>query len=579
MSIFHETHYCLSWSDGRRPTTTVRSTAEEDYLHPFISEIKVQTENVVDSLLSEVNRWAPWTPVLIHAGTGCGKSTFVLKVLVPLVQQHGGRLLLVSNRLALSAQYKRQLLEALDPNRLHLLTPEGIAAEREIGCVTLCNYQGLVGFMESLKETNVRPYSYVVFDEAHFFTSDSMFARDTGWLLDKIVQNFSAAVRIYMTATPWAVQNCIAEAESRCPPPMLERLQRTFNGMILQPRESFLLYRFKEPERNYCITCLPSKVRDQLDHSCVQDLLKKSNEEKWLIFVESKVRGKTLVSKLSDAKFMDSEGKGSSIWRTLLTDGTFPCRILVTTSVLDCGVNIIDPLVRHVLLLTTDHTQFIQELGRVRLKPGKSVTVYVPDLSAEQLARLRCQNDRLCRALLEFSSADAKQRCRLRFNEWYDDLSDTLRHLLPIDARGQLHVNYCAAQTVFQRQRFYEKLAESKDSHPFLSAVYHWLGQEDTELNWAAPNQGQSRAELLSMLNNYTEKNLKTKSEKEKFGRKMKALYTVAFGPRKSDRPDRDVWGKNVINQVLKAKELGYMLESIGQGWVLKKVGSTNGEN
>ncbi len=81
------------------------------------------------------------------------------------------------------------------------------------------------------------------------------------------------------------------------------------------------------------------------------------------------------------------------------------------------------------------------------------------------------------------------------------------------------------------------------------------------------------------MLNNYTEKNLKTKSEKEKFGRKMKALYTVAFGPRKSDRPDRDVWGKNVINQVLKAKELGYMLESIGQGWVLKKVGSTNGEN
>ena len=54
------------------------------YLHKYNIDIKEDLSNnyVVDLIGDEYKKWNAWQPVFLHAGTGKGKTTFVLQKLV-----------------------------------------------------------------------------------------------------------------------------------------------------------------------------------------------------------------------------------------------------------------------------------------------------------------------------------------------------------------------------------------------------------------------------------------------------------------------------------------------------------------
>ena len=64
--------------------------------------------------------------------------------------------------------------------------------------------------------------------------------------------------------------------------------------------------------------------------------------------------------------------------RNIRKCGKFNCDVLITTSVLDNGVNIKDPDVKNIVLITDDEVEFKQMLGRKRfLAEDEVVEVFI----------------------------------------------------------------------------------------------------------------------------------------------------------------------------------------------------------
>lgn len=572
-SIQHKNSEPIGVTTRKTKTLKVRgvrqSSADEGYPHQFVYPVQMETANVPDELETLFRGWDHEHPVLIAAPTGTGKSTFIIDRLLPFIKEQGGRLLIVSNRVALNTQYKMQVLKRNNHPALRRLTPLGIQEEMEFDDlpVTFCSYQGLPGLLK--REEKI--FTHAVFDEAHFFCSDSLFARDTGWLLSKIPIKFREAVRIYMTATPWAVENMIAEEEQKLKPSIAARLGiASYRPVNLNPGQ-LLTYRFPTVKRKYQLYALPSKVRND-PCQVLPDLIKESPEgEKWLIFVDSKANGKRLAELLGGADYLDSIGKTGPVWDELTTNERFPKRILVTTPVADCGINIADNAVKHVVIFSVDHVQFVQELGRKRLKEGERINLYVPELSVDQLARLERRNDQLLQALRRFEAMPAENYYLQRLDEWYSENAE-LRHLIPIDGSGRLHINRCAEQAVRQRGLLYQKLRDLQQAgckHPFIELVCRWLDLPASALEDAVAHSGE--AELLKFLEEHCGIALKSKEEQDAFSTQFKKLREKIYGSRQKDNRGRPIWGPRIIQGEFEELHLPFTLDSYNGEWVIKK--------
>lgn len=576
---------------------------KETYLDSFIHLLQPKTANVPDELAGEVPLWRPWMPVLIQAGTGTGKSTFVLNVICRLAERKGKTVLIVSNRLALNVQYKIQLIRMLQSELEEEMTPIGIQRMSTIGCVTVVAYQGLWNFMKKYRDfasLGEQGFDYVVFDEAHFFTSDALFANDTGALLNKIPQVFHGSIRVYMTATPWGVQNLIAKAEEAVPPPMLKRVQNTFGDMFhpsIYERRCMLcsmglpwnldtrvldeephelrLYRFPDKSKDYRLHWLPAKVRDGQDQELVRLIKGIPEGEKAVIFVNSKKYGKQLTRELQDAAYLDADSKSGQVWEQITSTSRFQASVLVTTAVADCGVNIIDPAVRHIVLFTTDHVQFMQELGRIRLKDSESLNVYIPGLSNAQLSRLNGENEKWYQELKNFEHMTEEERFGQIFRAWESENS-VMRHLFSINGMGRLHVNCCAKTLVIQRRLAFQELRELEqagEKEPFLRKVCQWLGQPDLSIedHWCHNDAEACRRQMFEFLKHQVGCAMTAEEERERFATELKKLRYLAYGPRKEDNGSR-TWGAAIIQKELERLNLPFRLEASKSKWMLTAV-------
>lgn len=71
----------------------------------------------------------------------------------------------------------------------------------------------------------------------------------------------------------------------------------------------------------------------------------------------------------------------NEIKKAIINHECFEQSVLITTPVIDSGVNICDENVKNIAIFYTDRTQFIQSLGRKRLKEGENginVWAFVP---------------------------------------------------------------------------------------------------------------------------------------------------------------------------------------------------------
>ena len=172
--------------------------------------IKMYKAFVAESIGNQYTEWNARNPVFIDAPTGTRKTTFVYEKIIPEAIEQGRTVLLVSNRIAVSAQQKRKilgLLEARAPEAVLHITEN---PDKEIvdklaffGPVCITTYQGLHGLLHSVEDSEINLYEwfgrlkYVVFDEIHFLYSDALFNAGCEYLLKKIPKLSDANMLTY----------------------------------------------------------------------------------------------------------------------------------------------------------------------------------------------------------------------------------------------------------------------------------------------------------------------------------------------------------------------------------------------
>lgn len=122
-----------------------------------------------------------------------------------------------------------------------------------------------------------------------------------------------------------------------------------------------------------------------------------NHKDKWLIFVSTKEQGFSLEKILNDtlskentslganfSTFISAKSKiDSNAYSKIINKECFDEQVLISTSVLDNGINISDSAVKNIIILTFDRTQFLQMLGRLRTQKESSINLYlsIPPMS------------------------------------------------------------------------------------------------------------------------------------------------------------------------------------------------------
>lgn len=565
-------------TDNPRGKIAYLDRASEAYFHPYLREIKMDSPDVLGELGNFVEKWTYRNAIFIDSDMGTGKSTLVCEKLVPKVMKEGRgeTVLIVSSRVSLNTQYKYDLLRQVESPALKLLSPAGIQQSEEFEGlpVIFCTYQGLPGLVQRYQNGELEKIQYAVFDEIHWLCSDSLFAENTSQLLHMIPRVFRECVRIYMTATPWAVRNLVAQAEAEAKLAMRDRVFR-FNSGFLPYSEGVYYYQFPAPKRRYCLHILPAEVRQNLCHKDLIDRIADKGSGKWVVFVDSKRQGKVLANHLDkDADYLDADCKSGALWDALTSKSRFPHRVLVTTAVAEVGLNILDPEVRSIVIMSTDRSQFMQELGRRRFFGNEMIDIYVPNLSSQDLAWRKGLNKQLLQELQNFLALPEKEQNRMRSRVWYSDLPE-LRRLLPIDSKGNLCVNPCAEQVVRQRELQYQELErfrlEKDVNFPFLYMVRQWLGAYEVEIVYH-DNGRKLKSDLMAFLESQVDAALEGKENQAAFSNHFRELREAAFGVRKTGNRRREPWGAQIIQRELEDLNLPYRLEQGKELWVIRRV-------
>lgn len=432
---------------------------EDDHIPDFVHTIPTDKHLAVYSLEQDLEFWTPRSPVMLDFPTGTGKNYFVTHVLVPKAVAEDKNVLILSNRVALSVQQKLSLMDDNDPRRLYL-THEGIRNLEDFGNVRVMTYHRLASFIYNKEnETWIRQLKYVIADEAHFFVADARFNSDCGYLLKLITSRFCHAIRVYLTATSWDVL-----------PPLCEAEQRNFHdfrpyGNWEHPR-SLIRYQIKPDYSDINLKFFAS-------YETILDEIKSDAKVKWIIFVDSKEDGKQLKSDLSDAaEYLDAGKKGSDVWLQIVEEEKFSSQVLITTSVLDNGVNIKDDDVQNIVIVSDDRTNIVQSIGRKRRHPGEAINVWVRIPSDEQIKKRYSRCNELIKWREEYSLSSSQSAKQDLLHAIWKQGDDELRKLF-LPCRDGLLMNELGFYSISRKIKLYERITSGETT--FKEEVQTWL--------------------------------------------------------------------------------------------------------
>lgn len=489
---------------------------------------RCDTDSIKEALEEEVPYWRYWKAILIDAPPGRGKTSFVYEVLIPLAIKMNRNVLLVANRNALSLQMKLDVMELIGSPLRDRLTDLGIRETDIFGSVGIVSYHSLPRFLNDPENEDwLDNVEYVVADECHFFTSDSSFNDLTEWHLKLITKHFKRAIRVYMTGTSWDVLRPIADAE------MAIKYDKERACKVHLDRE-IIRYHWEQDHSHV-------DLRFFRDLEEIKQLILGNPNEKYMIFVDSRDSGRALADALGKdrATYLDADSKGTKEMTKLLKEQTFDRQVLVTTKVLDCGINLWDNRLRHIVTVTDDRVSMLQMLGRKRRKPGERVNLYVCDMDLKLIAKRYRDGQELLAALREYQEGDTEVHHQMTRSCWRSE--DRKYRIYFRITDWSIVPNEVAFWALRRKDYFYRKLLEGHTT--FRGEVCKWLGKTqepekipDDELNaFCEAHLGQElNEEEIVMVRKRIVKTAEAKGFKEQQPTRVDTLGTEALNNRLS---------------------------------------------
>ena len=506
---------------------------------------RCDTDSIKEALEEEVPYWRYWKAILIDAPPGRGKTSFVYEVLIPLAIKMNRNVLLVANRNALSLQMKLDVMELIGSPLRDRLTDLGIRETDIFGSVGIVSYHSLPRFLNDPENEDwLDNVEYVVADECHYFTSDSSFNDLTEWHLKLITKHFKRAIRVYMTGTSWDVLRPIADAE------MAIKYDKERACKVHLDRE-IIRYHWEQDHSHV-------DLRFFRDLEEIKQLILGNPNEKYMIFVDSRDSGRALADALGKdrATYLDAESKGTKEMTKLLKEQTFDRQVLVTTKVLDCGINLWDNRLRHIVTVTDDRVSMLQMLGRKRRKPGERVNLYVCDMDLKLIAKRYRDGQELLAALREYQEGDTEVHHQMARSCWRSE--DRKYRIYFRITDWSIVPNEVAFWALKRKDYFYRKLLEGHTT--FRGEVCKWLGK--TQEPEKAPDEE---------LNAFFEDHLGQELSEEEIVtvRKLIVKTAVAKGYLEPQPTRVATLGQEALNNRLSKVESPYRFEK--KRWVILK--------
>lgn len=296
-------------------------------------------------------------------------------------------------------------------------------------------------------EEEIKEVDYLILDEAHYFTSDSVFNENTQKEFEYL-HNECKGVKLYMTATPEAFIEAVKKYEKANNIKGKDRL--VIVEQLKQVTESDIEY-FEYITADEDATDLLKHVKESYEFQFIheadrENFLKEqvnisTPTNKMIYFTTDKLRGYAVAHQANGMMYRDSNAKGGaficSLYDTtfrktidmeererIVKEQYFESDVLVATAVLDNGVNIKDDNVKRIIIDYVDAGEVVQMLGRVRTKNRAkgnklNVTVILPSLEKiENVLKRKDEDLKKAKNIFEEQQIEFRHKC-------YDEIKQT----------------------------------------------------------------------------------------------------------------------------------------------------------
>lgn len=436
---------------------------------------------ITEIIKQEYQKWNIGDCIFLEAPTGAGKTTFILKELLPFVKSLNMEMLYLSNRFLLKEQIKQEIAEKQDlPTELTWLENveefDGITVMSYQKLQLLCQQEGYVWEMN-------RRYQYVVCDEIHYLLEDSAFNPQIIWLV-KFLKDISSCL-ICISATLGELKEWIVWEKYGINVRYLGWfIINDYFSYLMVPKQYTTtiigdyttLHSYTIPARS-----VVEKVIYYSEQEQILEIIEKCNrDEKWLVFQSNKTKAKELAKKLGDsAALITAEDRENDTIAEIIHKGKFSCKVLVATKLLDNGVSLKDSHLKNIIIDTISRTEFVQMLGRKRsLDLNDTVRLYIPKKSKKTFQGYLSPEMQETYDLVEkdFSPNEmiAKMLCDEKFYS-------KVRRFFTLE-KGQLVKNPLAIEYYDRQRKLVDKMITefSSDEFAFIKEQLSWIDMKDT---------------------------------------------------------------------------------------------------
>ena len=490
-----------------------------DFENSVIDLVDDEHDYVSDFLNFHARRWPKGMNIFVSCGTGTGKTTFATR----LSQITCGRTLILSNRVANLRQTRKKAYTWRDG--IHLFGD----------CVI--SYQQLENNPRISVEW-LNGFSHIVVDEAHYFLKDDSFNPKSNISLAKIIA--CNATKIFMSATIDKFESVYIQ--------ILASLNKFYFGSAI---------RYHMTKSKLYIQSIQEVKDKKLIFFLMQELTGKT-----LIFVDSKEYGRKLQKQLdpifNKVALITSESKESEeivekkTFEELIQNEKFSADVLIATSVIDNGVNIIDRELKNIIICHDDKDEILQMIGRKRcIDEEDQVNIFLVSKSQKSLiSRLDHIDEKLEIYFGAEKDLNFFRKPNMQFlanNEFGTSYRNFIYYLPEFD-------------TICASRLGYYSLLDQKDN---LQKLLDAESQFELKKKWiceavhSVPKEESNSCQvsmLIKELANYIDSEITSKKELEEFKHCFSVSYWKLFGKDKeeSHRNNRDLSLEKIRKALIK---------------------------
>lgn len=309
--------------------------------------------------VEEVKKWQDGDIITIKAGTGAGKSYFIKTILYAHAKYYQKKILFLIHRTNCVNQFKAE-----------------IEKDKKTDVIEIKTYQSLEAAYKNNHTFDFSPYQYIVSDEFHYFMSDAAFSKTTDMSLNAILSQ-SNKIRIFMSATGDYMKKYISNYKK------LETIDHEL------------------PIKFDFIKQLTFFNKDETLEQFIKEAISKG--DKGIFFIQSAEKAYELHKKFQETTLFNCSKNNGKYYKyvdqdkisNMLQDEKFQELILITTTCMDAGVNIIDEKVEHIVCDVEDIGTLIQCIGRKRLQhKDDKIHLYIKTITNQQLGGMETQRKR-----------------------------------------------------------------------------------------------------------------------------------------------------------------------------------------